>query len=99
MKNFNLFMRRIVGFFSRLVPLGYSHCYHCGRTWNIVRKMHCTQYDDVWGCCPLCEKCWRDMTIEQRVKAHWQLYLDWQKFGAVDVEKWHAIERAVRGGK
>ena len=72
----NLKLRRAVGFVtSRLFP-SYSTCYHCGRPWKIVEP-HDTNFRAGHGCFPLCQECWGELSIEQRLPYYEALVNHW----------------------
>ena len=83
-----------IGPISRLLSPTYGACERCGTTWKYV-KGHPTFYTQTWGMSPLCEKCWMDLTPEERVPYYRQLYERW---GQPETERWDAIQAAVLAG-
>ena len=51
-----------MGRISRLLFPSHGYCGKCQTTWSLVKE-HTTMYSDTRGCFPLCEKCWRSLTI------------------------------------
>lgn len=99
-----LWLRKIIGMVSKLLYPGFGACGHCGRRWPAVEKKHYTQYTNHSGCFPLCQMCWEDLTIEQRLPHYLNLYLQWRSEGfdtcnGVPWEQvWIEMESAVRAG-
>ncbi len=84
---------------SALNPLspGYSGCGHCHRNWRICQS-HSTKISGEEGVFPLCEECWEELSIEQRLPYYQALWDKWQEWGDSDEEEWERIEEAVRRG-
>lgn len=78
--------------------IGYGGCYKCGTPWNCIRS-HTTDYTPGQGCFPLCEKCWQELTPEQRLPYYDQLIAAWQAQGLVDSDTIEQIHTAVLEGK
>ncbi len=98
-------IRQFIGHIARAFSPGYSHCYRCGRPWSIARE-HSTKCTETWGCFPLCEACWRELTPGDRIYYYRLLWLKWKKAdresdynGLTYPELWELIERAVLDGK
>lgn len=96
-------VRRLLGEASRLLFPSYSWCGHCTRTWNVC-KCHITDYMYenfiTWGCFPLCEDCWKELTIEERLPYYEKLWETWLAQDTDKTEKEHAaILKAVQNGK
>lgn len=85
------------GFFKKLLldwqSIGYSNCYRCKLTWNIVES-HTTAYNELWACFPLCEGCWGELTPDERLPYYRKMYDSWD---APEVD-WMEIEKAVLNG-
>lgn len=74
----HLSIRRVLGFFSQLLPTPYSHCYCCGITWNFTEH-HTTPYRKGSGMLPLCEWCWSRLTADERLPYYVRLFDRWLK--------------------
>jgi len=88
------FLQKIRSFFSRLIHPGYSWCYRCKMSWASVER-HCTNYTETRGCFPLCEKCWKSLTIEERFPYYRLLWASWSQENR---PAWELIEKAVGEG-
>jgi hypothetical protein len=101
--NMKLFFRKIIGNICRPFSIGYSDCGRCHRTWNIC-KNHNTQYSKSYGCFPICEACWKELTPNERFPYYQRLIELWM-FGSHDDNgiPWNItkenIEKAVLSGK
>lgn len=103
-----LFLRRIAGFFARLVSPMYGACGRCGMPWNMT-KNHVTSVTEICGIFPLCESCWKDMTPQDRLPYYKKLYESWLKTAPKTLPDgtpyketnvtWEEIETAVLAGK
>jgi hydrogenase maturation factor HypF (carbamoyltransferase family) len=94
-----LYLRRILGFFSKIFSPGYSSCMRCGITWKFTKE-HSTSYNEHSGCFPLCEHCWQELgTPENRLIYYQQLWAEWSLYAPMPEEKWDAIEKAVYEGR
>lgn len=97
-----LFFRRLIGGITHRVYPQYSTCGRCGRPWNVA-KPHYTNYQRSItgggaGCFPLCEPCWGELTIGERIpyyKSLWNLWLESPPMN----ETWEDILDAVREGR
>ncbi len=98
-----------LGAWSRLFAPGYGRCRACGTPWLFVYP-HTTEYGRHtyyptqgigWGpkgCFPLCEKCWTERTIIQRLPYYWDHFLaGGHNIGSS--ARWKLIESAVFAGK
>ncbi len=81
---------------QRLAP-GYSWCFRCETPWLFV-KGHDTKYSPDRACFPLCEKCWGELTPDERLPYYRQLWEHWKDVSSVDGKEWPAIEAAVLAG-
>lgn len=86
-----------IGKISHAFSPGYSWCFRCLTTWNIVEH-HSTPYTEWSACFPLCEKCWSELTPETRLPFYKQLWRRWLDDMDRDPSDWCAIERAVMAG-
>lgn len=102
MQENNLFARKAVGLVSRMVYLNYSACGRCNRSWALVDE-HVTPVDfstGGHGCFPLCETCWSELTIEERLPYYHELFLYWKSIGSDKTqEDWENMRIAVEMGK
>ena len=72
-----LWLRKIIGDISKdLFPV-YSGCGRCKRTWNVC-KSHATDYSEGQGCFVLCEECWTELSIEERLPYYEDLIFLWR---------------------
>lgn len=90
-----------IGKISNLLAPGYSHCRRCQTNWRFV-----TPHDTDWGwkgCIALCEKCWRELTPEQRLP-YYRSLIEWWHERWPDLrelsfnEEWALVEEAVLNG-
>jgi len=98
--------RRISGYFGRWFAPGYSACGRCRRPWKFCDG-HSTRYSDSHGCFPLCEQCWLELTVEQRMPFY--RYLVWGTWASSycscancrpELESlWNEVEQAVLAGR
>ncbi len=76
---------------------GYGGCHRCGGTWDYTQE-HITHYgDEGRGCFPLCEACWSELTIEDRLPYYRGLWERWES-GGEGYADWGQIEASVRMG-
>ena len=85
-----LFLRRVVGYIAHFFSPAFSTCHRCGRPWNIT-KGHSTYFPPGNGCFPLCEKCWGELTVRERLPYYKELYDSW----SYPKGEWEAIKKAV----
>lgn len=107
-KRMVLFFRSAAGFFARLVSPGLSACGRCGMSWNKT-KHHSTDVNELGGMFPLCEKCWKDLTPQDRLPYYRKLYESWLRTKPETLPDgtpykgpnmtWEEIETAVLAGK
>ncbi len=106
-KQIALFFRSIAGFFARLVSPMYSACGRCGMPLNVT-KHHSTDVNESGGMFPLCEKCWNDLTPQDRLPYYKKLYDSWVMTMPLYLPDgsqpkvnmtWEEIEAAVLAGK
>ena len=88
---------------ARALSPGYGSCGKCGMTWNWTKE-HSTEYSVYRGfiskgCFPLCEHCWNELTIEQRLPYYEELFVSWKQFGYQHPRKLRQIKKAVLAGK
>ena len=102
LRKMNLRLGKVTQF---LTP-GYGSCGKCETTWAFVEG-HSTIYLNGSGCFPLCELCWSELLIEDRLPFYRSLVEHWISSGEVgwyqnDVhffDIWKAIEAAVLRGE
>lgn len=92
-----LYLRRALGFFSKILSHGYSSCFRCGITWKFTEG-HSTPYTEQSGCFPLCEHCWNALTPKQRLPYYERLFNEWKIYGE-QPDEWTNIKTAVLEGK
>lgn len=80
---------------QKLAP-GFGWCLRCKTAWPFVQK-HSTIFNRRCGCFPLCQDCWGELTIPERVPFYRALYDDWLTYGPVE-DSWEQIESAVLAG-
>lgn len=90
-----------LGRMAQLFAPGYSWCLQCKTPWRFV-KGHTTKYTQSNGCFPLCEKCWAELTPEQRLPFYRALIIEWARQDCCNGEEfdktWHDIREAVLAG-
>ncbi len=94
--------------FARWRHPGSSWCGRCGRPWTVrpgkgtefTLKNHATDYGQGSACFPLCESCWSQLTIDERLPYYVALVNEWERIGSpVPEDKKTAIYEAVRAGR
>jgi len=65
-----------IGPVSKKLTPHLGACLHCKTTWRFV-KPHNTPLNKHESVFPLCEKCWKRLTPEQRLPYYWLLLLEW----------------------
>jgi hypothetical protein len=99
-----LLIRKIQGYIAQLFNIRYSACRRCNRPWNIC-KGHTTKYSDWGGCFPLCEACWSELSLVQRLPYYRDLVDFWMSKGYPDHngqswdDLWETLEQNVLSGK
>ena len=93
-------LKTLSALIERLLSPGYSHCFRCKRPWRFVVP-HSTIYDRQRGCFPLCEKCWGEITIDERIPFYEKLICEWAEYyDAEEINRLTPIVLdAVRKGK
>jgi len=80
-----------------------GYCYRCHIPWNYTpeKRGHVTYYgEEGEGCFPLCERCWAQLSPEQRLPFYEFLFVEGAAFGyPTSKEKADVIREAVRAGK
>ena len=91
--------RAVAWLLNRFYP-GYGGCFRCRRNWKIARA-HVTHYSSEDGMFPLCQVCWQECSIRERLIYHHVLWLEWQQVSKNPdgIPQWPLIEQAVRGGQ
>lgn len=82
-----------------LKPLapGYGTCFRCDIPWKFI-KGHPTPYGGGRACFPLCEMCWQELTIEERLPYYEKLLKWWNTMTRVEGGEAEAIIGAVVAG-
>lgn len=75
-----------------------SGCKRCSRNWGICQA-HYTMFSDSDGMFPLCELCWRELSVPERLWYYYVLFEAWQARGPHKAGEWPAIVAAVQEGK
>ncbi len=73
---------------------GWSTCGHCDIPWKFVKRHETKCAKNLW-CFPLCEKCWSELTIIQRLPHYQELMGRWGDSG---VKYGPAVTRSVLNG-
>lgn len=82
---------------ARKAAPGYSYCYRCTMPWKFT-EAHVTNFSSNQGCFPLCQQCWSELTIEQRIPYYEMLFPRWEQDTPMEDEEKEAILKAVRSG-
>lgn len=93
-RDLRLFRRIIMAWLLNRFHRGLGTCLHCSRNWAIC-KGHITHFTEDRGVFPLCEDCWKDLSITERLFYYYALW--WLQ--EADEKQWHLVERAVKEGK
>jgi hypothetical protein len=89
-----IMLRKIKGLLLKPLALGYGSCGCCGVPWKFTKR-HTTDYSSISGCFPLCEKCWSELSIDDRVIYYYRLVCQvWNR-----PEVWETVYKAVKEGK
>ena len=88
-----------IGPISQKITPHLGTCLHCKTTWRFV-KPHATPFNEHEGAFPLCEKCWRELTPEQRLPFYWLLLLKWNMEDGTELseDERDALRAAVLNG-
>jgi DNA-directed RNA polymerase subunit RPC12/RpoP len=94
--------RVLIGKIFRFLGLnmGYGHCLRCGMPWNFTPK-HFTVYTETEKCVALCEHCWSQIDIKERLPFYRKLYGYWRRrcnFKPLHRENWSHIKASVLKG-
>ena len=81
--------RRAWGKLTQLISPSWGYCNRCGVSWRFTKE-HVTVYTPGAGLFPLCEKCWSELSPQERLPYYWR----WQK-----EDTWEEIKTAVLEGK
>lgn len=77
-------------------------CVRCELPWNVTEG-HTTKISPFESCFALCEKCWEDLSPEERLPFYKALFEKWQgdeiSRKEAPPEKWQKIKTAVLAGK
>lgn len=75
---------------------GKNDCRRCGLTEQLI-SLHGTMYGLTHGVSVLCEKCWQELTAEEKLPYYRAAFDSWDKDWAVPV-RWEIIKKAVLAG-
>lgn len=89
-----LWFRQVRGKILQFLAPHYSYCFRCYSPWKFTKE-HSTMFTEDDGCFPLCEKCWSQLTPQERLPYYCQLWDSWRKFGYRDPNEWDLIKKAV----
>ena len=90
--------RKAIAAVTRPFSPFYSTCGRCDRPWSVCTG-HSTPYSEHSGCFPLCERCWRELSPQERLPYYDKLLRSWEQWGTVEQWKKDAIRTAVLEGK
>lgn len=96
--------KRLAALTNWLFP-GYGHCKRCKLNWKLAAR-HATPYlradYGTFSMSPLCEQCWQECSVEQRLPYYLELWEEWNELEEwprdADAD-WQTIENAVREEK
>lgn len=88
--------RIILGHQERSSDPDWGSCFRCGRPWKNIHGHNTAYGSKGFGCFPLCEDCWSELTPEERLPYYRALYDSWTPDCQDD---WNEIEQAVMAGK
>lgn len=103
-------IRKLLGSLSQSMDPAHGFCFHCGITWSYTEN-HVTDYEwaliewppgsgnwektRLCGCFPLCEFCWKNLTVEERLPHYQKLVLNtWGE----NAGEWQKVRKAVMEG-
>lgn len=89
--------RRKVARVVKLSAPGFGWCLRCEMPWKFIEH-HSTPYTYNRACFALCEMCWNDLTIEERLPYYEQLLKMWHVQSPVEGGQAEAIIGAVVRG-
>jgi hypothetical protein len=89
-----------IGRLGQLLAPGYGWCLRCLTPWVFV-SYHATDFGHQGkGCLPLCQKCWDELTPEQRLPFYQELIELWHQ-APCDLsfdDEWAQVKDAVLKG-
>ena len=92
-------MKSLLQRVGRALPsLGDSRCLRCATPWWATEAHH-TMYDECRGCFPLCDACWSELSIEERVPYYGKLCEEWARQEPSNRERARLVINAVLEGK
>lgn len=90
-----------IGRVGKLFAPSYGWCLRCQTPWAFV-PYHSTDWGSK-GCIALCEKCWHELSLHQRLPYYRQLVEQWHErpdLRELSFEaEWQLVERAVLDGR
>lgn len=96
-------IRKLIGNLSNWYYPATGTCGHCNRNWRVAQE-HSTLFLYGHSCFPLCEMCWRDLSIAERLPHYEALYNRWASGPFEDdngvpwPEVWGGMKKAVMAG-
>jgi len=96
----SLRIRRFVApYINFLVPLfnlpSWGGCQSCGMSSHIIPS-HSVQYNEMWGSSIICEACWRDLNMSEKLKIFRKRWEEVYKDERPDVvPSWQAMKKAI----
>ena len=101
-------MNMRLGPVTKWISPGFGSCGKCGTTWVFVKSHETTLKKIGSECFPLCELCWGELSIEDRIPFYRQLiegWIDqrhpkdqWLYYGVHYFDVWEAVKEAVEAG-
>ena len=88
-------LRKLFGKLLQFFAFGYSTCGRCNIPWKFV-KNHVTFFEKNRGCFSLCESCWQELSIKERLPFYYDLINKWNED---DFDITDKIIEAVLDGK
>jgi hypothetical protein len=82
-----------IGRISQILAPRYGYCLKCKTTWKFV-KHHTTMITSEHGMFPLCQKCWQETSVEDRLPFYRKLWDRWERSFT-----WEDVSAAVRREK
>jgi hypothetical protein len=100
----NLRIGRAFPKLAHLLGFGYRHCLRCETPW-CLSQLHSTHYTDLEGCHPLCQKCWSELTPQQRLPFYREQVDTWYSHypplnnQPAFIDVWRDVKTAVLSGR
>lgn len=85
-----------IGRLSDLLAPGYGHCDRCRTNWYFVQPRP-VRVTDRYGAFTLCQKCWNETTVKERLAYHEAAYrAHWRDAGHFSLEQLREAVMAAR---